>query len=352
MRNLEHDLAILRHAFYVGELDAGRRAAERLLSQSLNDTVENQVRINRTFYTPTLAELGPVEFRLIDIKPAYPGWSLFNPTLLVHGGKLLGLVRSSNYEMQGVNYIIPPEDNGVIRTASVLIEYANDCRISDAHVLTDPDYPRTDFAVDGLEDCRLYSRRDRLCVSATVRNFAPFNDNCRIGTAWIDTAAHRYCDLEVPPAPAAQHEKNWMPVIGQQCWLYACNQGGKTWLVSRSGAGWTRLSTGPAPFVAHAFRGGTQLVPFAGGYLCAIHEVTFADTHRTYEHRFIWFDDQLRIKKLSAPFYFRKKRSIEFAAGLAVVGDQIVLSFGCQDKEAWLARLSDACVNARLHPVS
>lgn len=341
-----HDLALLQHAYYVGELEVGRRAAERLASQELPEDVAARARHNRTFYTPTLVELGPVEFRLIDIKSAYPGWSLFNPTLLAHDGKLLGLVRSSNYQMEGMTYIMPPEDKGVIRTASILVEYGPDFRITAARVLGDPDYARTDFAVDGLEDCRLYSRGAELYVSATLRNFAPYNGNCRIGTARLDREDGCFCALEVPPAPAAQHEKNWMPVIGQDCWLYACNQGGKTLLARRQGPDWALTSTGPAPRAAQHFRGGTQLVPFAGGYLCAIHEVTVADNNRTYEHRFVWFDDQLRIKKLSMPFYFRNKRRIEFAAGLAVVGDQVVLSYGYQDKEAWLAILGAATVRA------
>lgn len=351
MADTEHDLALLHHAYYVGELEVGRRAAERLLAQKLPANVEQRVRLNRTFYTPTLAELGPVEFRLIDIKPAHPGWSLFNPTLLLHNGKLLGLVRSSNYKMQGMNYIMPPEDNGHIRTASILVEYGQDLRIVDARLLADPEYTRTSFEVDGLEDCRLYSRGEQLYVSATVRNVAPHDGRCRIGTALIDVAAARFCELTVPPAPATQHEKNWMPIIGQNSWLYACNQDGKTWLVSRADSDWALLSTGPAPIAAQRFRGGTQLVPFMGGYVCAIHEVVISDNHRTYEHRFVWFDDQLRVRKFSAPFYFRNKRAIEFAAGLAVVGDQVVTSFGHQDREAWLAIVPAATVVDRLQSI-
>lgn len=346
-----HDLALLQHAYHVGELEVGRRAAERLLSRELQAEAATLARKNRIWYTPTLAELGPVEFRRIDIKPAHPGWSLFNPTLLSHNGKLLGLVRSSNYKMEGMKYIMPPEDKGVIRTTNILVEYAPDFSVVETHPLADPDYPRTAFAVDGLEDCRLYSRGDQLCVSATVRNFAPLNGNCRIGTAQIDLFNYSLWGLDVPAAPAAQHEKNWMPVIGQDCWLYACNTSGKTVLARRKEADWELTSTGQAPIVAQNFRGGTQLVPFAGGYLCAIHETVIVDSNRTYEHRFVWFNDQLRIQKISAPFYFRNKRRIEFAAGLAVVGDDVVLAFGYQDKEAWLAIVSNSVVIKWLHNV-
>ena len=351
MAKHEHDLVLLQHAYYVGELEVGRRAAERLLAHELPADVERQVRANRAFYTPTLSELGPVEFRLIDIKPAYPGWSLFNPTLLVHGGKLFGLVRSSNYKMQGMNYIMPPEDKGTIRTRNILVEYDDDLRINSATTLQDPDYSRTTFPVDGLEDCRLYSRGDDFYVSATVRNYAPYDGRCRIGTARIDRKQNALVDLEVLEAPAQQHEKNWMPVIGQDAWLYTCGAAGKTVIARREAKSWKLLHLGPAPQITRSFRGGTQLVPFNGGYLCAIHEVSFSDNNRAYEHRFVWFDDQLRIRKISPPFYFRNKRHIEFAAGLAVVGDQIILSFGYYDREAWLAILNSAHVFARLEGV-
>lgn len=344
MAAVEHDIALLHHCYYVGEFDAGRRAAERLLAQTLTPEVEQRVRANRTFYTQTLAELGPVEFRPIDIKPARPDWSLFNPTLLWFDNKLFGLVRSSNYKMEGMRYIIPPEDGKLIRTQNILVTYDANFRITSAVPLADPNYEKTSFPVDGLEDCRLYFSGADLCVSATLRNCAPHDGRCRIGTAKIDLASNTLRDLEVLETPAQQHEKNWMPVIGQNYWLYSCNSANKTLLARRENAAWKLLDVGTTPALTRSFRGGTQLVPFSGGYLCAIHEVTIADNNRTYEHRFVWFDAQLRLRKVGAPFYFRNKRRIEFAAGLAVVDDRVVLSFGCQDAEAWLAIIPTATV--------
>lgn len=349
MYDHSHDAALLQHAYYVGELEAGRRAAERLLSQSLPPDVEHQVRTNRTFYTPTLAELGPVEFRAIDIKPAHPDWSLFNPTLLKHNDRLLGLVRSSNYKMRGMTYIIPPADKSMIRTASILVEYDNDLRVVSAVPLADPQYERTNFLVDGLEDCRLYSRGDQICVSATVRNVAPHDGMCRIGTAVIDPATHVMRDIEVLPLPAEQHEKNWMPIIGQVSWLYSCGAAGKTELVLQKNNRWQIISLGPAPKLTKSFRGGSQLVPFLGGYLAAIHEVVLPDKNkRVYEHRLVWFDDQCRPKKATQPFFLRKKREIEFVAGLAVLADRVVMSFGVNDCEAWLAAVDSKSIETRL----
>lgn len=347
----EHDLSILHHAYYVGELEVGRRAAERLLSRSLPPDSERQARGNRTWYTQTLSELGPVEFRRIEVRPAHPGWSLFNPTLLLHEGRLVGLVRSSNFKLEGTKYIAPPEDKGVIRTASVWVEYSSDFRVLSERLLGDPDYVRNDFPTDGLEDCRLYAAGGRLCVSATVRNFRAMGNKCRIGTAEIDLDSFRFRGLDVPEMPGDGHEKNWMPVIGRDCWLYSCNSSGNTVLVRLEDGKWRLEDSAPAPVLSKEFRGGTQVVPFCGGYLCAIHEVVQGEKGRIYEHRFVWFDEGLEIRKVSPPFCFLEKRCIEFASGMAVVGGRVVLSFGHKDREAWLAVLDFQVVSGLLFSI-
>jgi hypothetical protein len=61
-------------------------------------------------------------------------------------------------------------------------------------------------------------------------------------------------------------------------------------------------------------------------------------------------DRRWDITSLSCPFYFREM-GIEFAAGLAVDGDDIVASFGVRDAEAWLVRMSADQVATQLVPL-
>lgn len=344
----DHDVALLEHARHVGELDCGRRAGARLLAQALPEDVENWVRAQQTHYTPTLAELGPIEFQRIDIKPFKPGWVIFNPTLLMHAGQLVGLVRSSNYTFDGQHYVAAAEDNGVIRTKNLFVTYDRDLRPVGAMPLADPEYVRTNFSVQGLEDARLYSTGDCLAVSATVRDCSPHDGRCRIGTAQIDLLSRRFYNLRVAESPSGRHEKNWMPIVGRNCWLYLCNVDGSTETITAHENGWKRAITGPAPRIASHFRGGSQLTPFQGGYLALVHEVAFDNNRRIYSHRFVWFDAQLRLQKYSDLFFFRVKRAVEFAAGLAVRDDAVVASFGVNDKQAWLAVLPVSTVAAQL----
>ena len=73
---------------------------------------------------------------------------------------------------------------------------------------------------------------------------------------------------------------------------------------------------------------------------------------RAYEHRFVWFDGGFRLARMSPLFSFRETRAIEFAAGLVVVDDAVLVSFGVRDAEAWLCSLPVDDVCQLLAPVS
>ena len=186
---VEHLQALAINAFYAGELDVGRRACERLLSMPLPPEAEMQARNNRLWYARRLDELVGVSFQRIDVEPAHEDWSLFNPTILAADGGLLAIVRSSNYRIVEGHYEMPEADRGVIRTANLLARYNADLTLRDCRPIAGPEYQATDFAVDGLEDCRLRHTEKGIGVSATVRNVAPFDGRCRIATADLDIDA-------------------------------------------------------------------------------------------------------------------------------------------------------------------
>jgi hypothetical protein len=342
---MEHDFALSIHAYYAGELDTGRRACERLLSSPLPEATEHLVRSNRTWYTPTLDTLVPVLPVRIDVPPAEPGWSTFNPTLIRHAGQLLAIVRSSNYQIVNGQYQMPAADGGQIRTRNQLVRFTGELGVVDCRTITDPDYPRSGYVVTGLEDCRLRHTQTGIGVSATVRDVAPFTDGrCRIAAADLDVDTATLANLRVLDSLATpDDEKNWMPIEGRGGWLYGSHINGHVVTVDDDptlpGA-WQLCRRSPSPVLARGFRGGSQLVRFRDGWLCLIHEVAIVDAgHRAYEHRFVWFDNWLRLARVSPPFTFQVHRAIEFAAGLVAEGDRVIASYGVRDAEAWLAEL-------------
>jgi hypothetical protein len=357
MREHLHALAI--HAYYAGEFDTGRRSCDRLLNlPDLPEDIERQARANRTWYTQRLSELADVELHRIECEPAHPGWSVFNPTIAASDGRLTAIVRSSNYRIdENGRYVIPEEDGQTIRTENILGEIDADLVFSFRRVLVPPAYETNGFPVSGLEDCRLIHGEHGWSVSATVRDAAGWDGRCRIGVASLDLAEGRLHGLKVLDWEGLQqHEKNWMPIVGRNGWLYACNHNGHTVTVQADAempGVYEVLQHGAAPPMAKGFRGGGQLVPFRDGWLAIVHEVAVMhDGRRAYEHRFVWFDGGFNLTRWSPLFSFVETKAIEFAAGLAMIGGDVFVSFGVRDAEAWLARITEDSLCRILTPVS
>jgi predicted GH43/DUF377 family glycosyl hydrolase len=336
-----HQLSV--HAYYAGELDAGRRACERLLGMELTPEKEQLVRRNRSWYTQTLDELVECRFHRFDVEPAADGWSTFNPTIIAHDDGYLAIVRSSNYQIVDGRYVIPPADGDKIRTINVLATLDADLAVVSQSAIPQPSYPTSDYPVHGFEDCRLNSVDGELVVSATVRNWAGRDGTCRIATATLLPYARRMIDAAMIDEPhKGRHEKNWMPITGTPNFLYACWDEGRVATVRRDGWHWLVEHHAESPAIARGWRGGSQLVDIGDGrWLALVHEVADDTGGRIYEHRFVLFnEDDWRIVGWSPAFSFRELRTIEFAAGLARRGDQLVASFGVRDAEAWMAEMS------------
>jgi predicted GH43/DUF377 family glycosyl hydrolase len=114
-------------------------------------------------------------------------------------------------------------------------------------------------------------------------------------------------------------------------------------------AGLTRKNQ---PAIAKRFRGGSQLLQFDDGWLGLVHEVAGLGSRRVYEHRFIWLDADLELRRVSPAFAFRERQAIEFAAGLAINGHRLVASYGVRDAEAWITAIEADDLRRMLYAVT
>lgn len=293
-----------------------------------------------------------------------PGWSLFNPSVTNDPeGRLIVNIRSSNYVIadDGSYTFQGTEDDGIIRTVNLLARLDENLATSViGQIPSQPPGPSTRLSrVLGCEDVRLLAVGNSWKALATVRDRNHY-ERCDIALLSLPSLnAAEETTLSVIPGPdPARHEKNWMPFVvdGELHVMYLCSPTVVGHLDANSQLVVDSSTTGP-PSATH-FRGGSQGVPFNDGYLFLIHEVTFFGTQRVYSHRFIHMtsgimksgDRRWDITSLSCPFYFREM-GIEFAAGLAVDGDDIVASFGVRDAEAWLVRMSANQVAKQLVPL-
>ncbi|HTA37145.1 MAG TPA: hypothetical protein VK761_10545, partial [Solirubrobacteraceae bacterium] len=148
---------------------------------------------------------------------------------------------------------------------------------------------------------------------------------------------------------AGRHEKNWMPFVhdGELHFLYSCSPTVVLRCDVRSGA-IEQVAESEAPD-ADGFRGGSQGVRVEDGHLFVIHETVREARVLRYLHRFVLLDEQLRLTALTPRFTFTGD-SVEFCAGMAARGDDLVLSFGVSDAAAGLAVLPRQAALELLQP--
>jgi len=264
-------------------------------------------------------------------------WSQTNPSIANDQDRFLAVVRSVNYELDGGEYRIADPD-GVVRTVNSLVALDRELAVVAQTTLEEPARPaRHRTGVAGFEDCRLFSWRNRWWATATSRDLDG-HGRCRQVLLSIAAPAVEVAAVLEGPDPM-RHEKNWMPfVVGDGlCFVYACRPFTVLW--------WDPVAGRPREILRtktdHRFaglRGGSQGLPVDDGYLFVVHEVRRSSTVRHYAHRFISVDGSLRPTGISRPFVFLHA-GIEFCAGIARRGEEVVLSFGIDDRQGATAVL-------------
>lgn len=266
-----------------------------------------------------------------------PGGRLpLNPSVCNHAGQLWCVVRAVNYSMSGRNYTVH-DPNGIVRTENYLGQLKLDGTFVNPRLMRDLDKSeRYPSHVVGYEDVRLVSvrsgKRPVLTGSATVCDRDPKNSR-RIARLHLD-AKGDVRSAEVQPSNQLA-EKNWMPVCvnGDVAWIYSVDP--------------TCIVPGPlreAPFALDHLRGGAA-VEFAGGYLCVMHEAIDEQAGRIYLHRFLRLNRRFEVVAVSQTWVF-DHHGIEFCAGIAKTRGGYVISYGLEDREAWIVQISSADLKA------
>jgi hypothetical protein len=143
-----------------------------------------------------------------------------------------------------------------------------------------------------------------------------------------------------------QSQKNWMPVVveGDFLLVYSCDPTIVVRPDLRTGRCRTVRKSDP-PSAWDDLRGGSQLVDVsdltgAPAWLAFAHGV-LSEGPRRYYHVLVRFDRRLAITGVSDPFTLRGE-NLEFVAGCARDGDDLVVTWGENDAEAWIGRMRAA----------
>lgn len=334
-------------AFYQDDMrERGYKITDGLaLDPLVPDHVRNRARRDMVFYLPRLQEMCPsTRFNEITYHPR-KGFVAMNPCVCEKpNGDLEVLLRTVNYKIDAEGrYMIGPQQCGdaPIETENYLLRLGRNYEVVDAAPVV-WDRPAARFPlVIGLEDMRIFWHRGERKFYANVREQredgmpTQYHGYLR----WRATQPEQVVvEGALPISDGSTCEKNWTPF---------CYGGANEELVYRLdtlGVIEHHLPTFEKCKRKQAvdnISGSSQWVQFGSGMLAVVHEAVVHPStgKRVYQHRFAYTNRAFDALRLSRPFVFQDVQ-IEFCAGLATRGSDMVLSFGVRDEQAMLATVS------------
>jgi len=268
-----------------------------------------------------------------------PAMRHFNPSIAWHNGKLKIAIRSCNFavEREGRWYF---RDGRAYSITDVLLGDLNPdtLQVSNLHKLeVSKDSPKN-ILIAGLEDVRLFSRKDGLHAigfesDRVTRSL--HNESAGLAEYLVEGRELKY--LRSLPKPKKEAvEKNWSPTdtpTKEFDFTYSDSQ------VYKDG----KLIGEPTTTKIH---GGSQLLKQKDGtWLSLVHEKRILFQYANPRNRFnqkiydkhVYYtylaehNEQGIITRLSKPFRFGTHENIEFASGLVEYDGQFIITLGIRD---------------------
>lgn len=300
------------------------------------------------------------------------GPAITNPSIYNDNGRILCNLRNINYTLfhsekkkfehhWGPLVYIHPENDLRLRTWNIICEMNSDMSIKSYHHIDTSDFPDKElWEFVGLEDARLVRWNGKLYTSGVRRDLETTGigrmELCEIVIG--DNGVKQVSQDRIPiPGHKGNDgsycEKNWMPIIDMPYHFVKWTNG--TEVVRYD------IETNTTKQVALKewkdlgcidLRGGSQVIPF-GEYRFALNHETFLHKSPagrkdgTYRHRFIVWDKNWDIVKVSRRFSFLEAE-IEFAVGMCEYGTDYLITFGFQDNAAYLLKVPQKFVKEYL----
>jgi len=333
--------------------------------------------MNRNLCKKILSNGGSIIPLLIDPKDS-KGLGLMNPSILLDNDKLLLNLRNINYTLYhcegeqlfnnrwGPLSYLHPEHDMHLRTYNFMCELNSETLEIEKYWLTDTkDFdkePLWDFV--GLEDARLV-RWDGKLFQCGVRRDTTTNGQGRMELTELlekdeeelEKNESKYKEISrtriEPPGKSTYCEKNWMPVIDMP--YHFVKWTNPTQVVKVNPL--TKMSETVFMGTSHIpdvrdFRGGSQVIPWKNYRICLLHEVNLFNNKleqkdATYWHRFMVWDKDWNMIKMSDPFSFMDGE-IEFGCGLTFYKGDMLVTFGFQDNAAFVLKIPESMIEEML----
>jgi hypothetical protein len=297
----------------------------------------------------TLSELGGETWRIRRFAdPNDKKWSAFNPSVAyspVEG--YVVLFRASNY------FFDPSNGETVATIGTRVLNRMFMAKLDENWQILEDSLVELDFSqvgryLRGPEDGRLYWRDGGWEILSVMREPYITNDVPRLATyRLIRNVAHL---VAIHNSPDLQPiEKNWMPTYKRNLsfdFVYSARS------VYTEGIGKVSRRE-PTDLAGNNIRGGSCLWELEDKtYLAIVHEATVTEavvysprrfgyvkrSTRKYLHRFAKYSSNGTLTGLSDLITFQDA-DIEFAAGLVVLGEDVIISYGYKDVASYLAKI-------------
>ena len=288
------------------------------------------------------------------------GTGLMNPSIYNDNGKLLVNLRHVNYTFYhseeklfqhpwGPLTYVHPENDMHLRTDNYYLELDDHFKITRYNKidtsLFDIYEPMWDFV--GLEDARIFRWDGRLYISG-VRRDTTVNGQGRMELSEIlvrDDHVKEISRFRIPPPKDLNSycEKNWMPVIDHPYTYVKWSNPTEVVTVNPEDQSCKTIALTKQINLPRDLRGGSQVLRFGDMYMTVTHEVMLFNSEvgrkdGVYRHRFIVWDKDWNIAKVSRDFAFLDA-DVEFAVGMCKWNDnELLITFGFQDNAAYLLR--------------
>jgi hypothetical protein len=279
--------------------------------------------------------------RQLDFVPP-AGYRPMNCSVTRFQGKTLIAVRCTNYyiDADGPHTIetLPNWSQNYLGSLSDDLVDGHFLRMS----LPEREDKHVPGAPSGFEDCRIFEHKEALCgiMVRCDQNQEAWPEQW-LGE--ITTSGHFKHAWRLRSPFKRQKEKNWIPVP---------TQGGIFFIYSHDPTvvinEFSNLiaSSRPAGLADH-LRGSSQGIPFRGGILALVHEVTLWGNWPKNIHRFAWYDEEWKLARLSPgflfPSFFKEEylNGYQYGMGLCWHPDEkrLLVSYSVGDGQAWISSI-------------
>ncbi len=349
------DEDISMSAYYAGYYNEGFAAVNRLmLRKDIPEYNKGKALQNVLCYVNCLkdARYEPLNIDLPYIREGSPiKYFSMNPSIrkTENGYKLI--CRTVNYLQIAAKYFLTLDlldKTNTIRTRNFFLECDRDFNLLSQQEIIE-DLPRLRLKtknIEGLEDCRLFSFKGSDWFSCTTLDTNPIANPqitlCKLENESDGKTVHVEKFVTFMGPDLQRCEKNWLPFIKDDALhmiysfdpfiVYKPRIEKQHSIISND----VIAMNNEQKYDFTRFSGSAPPIAFEDGFLTLVHESVY-DDQRIYLHRFVFFDPDFNITKVSKPFVFMHK-GIEYCCGMTFdhSEENLIMSIGYEDRKTYL----------------